>query len=410
MRAQPRSRGFTLIELLVVIAIIAILAAILFPVFAKAREKANSTTCMSNLRQITIAFSMYTQDNDEVLPRYDAWMTGLAGYGVDGKLMDCPSNREIGNGGKPDYFYVAGVYNGKEQYLSSRALGDFPSADMIPIAADLASPDKNLPWITNDKAQNPNMVAARVGMRHSANVAFLDGHVEHRQNKDITGALFAPTCNPEFAVDEPLWMGQITDGYTIVEPGEKLRELCRGYNITRLICKTPAAAPNGNNTTMGTATTDSGTFPTWVGSVSVTAVAPSGAVTFYNTLDGFLWNGADRWPLVGNQDYGSGPETSATLTITPSATMTKRVSKRIAFLLAVSYQTRTATMNYIKIGATSYPMNKVIQAWGGNSVQTTFNAADAYVIPVQAGQPIEMKMTMSNGGGSRAGIAIAVEE
>ncbi len=61
-------KGFTLIELLVVIAIIAILAAILFPVFAKAREKARQTSCLSNMKQIGLASMMYAQDYDERLP------------------------------------------------------------------------------------------------------------------------------------------------------------------------------------------------------------------------------------------------------------------------------------------------------------------------------------------------------
>src|SRR6187402_1264628 len=66
-RGSSRS-AFTLIELLVVIAIIAILAAILFPVFAKVREKARQTSCTSNMKQLGLAFMQYSQDNDEMNP------------------------------------------------------------------------------------------------------------------------------------------------------------------------------------------------------------------------------------------------------------------------------------------------------------------------------------------------------
>ena len=69
-------RGFTLIELLVVIAIIAILAAILFPVFARAREKARQTSCLSNVKQLALGGQMYIQDYDEKV-----WMTSSADMG-----------------------------------------------------------------------------------------------------------------------------------------------------------------------------------------------------------------------------------------------------------------------------------------------------------------------------------------
>src|ERR1041384_1856017 len=77
-----RVRGFTLIELLVVIAIIAILAAILFPVFAQARDKARQTACLSKTKQLGTAFVMYVQDYDEVFPMGWGYAPG-SGWATD---------------------------------------------------------------------------------------------------------------------------------------------------------------------------------------------------------------------------------------------------------------------------------------------------------------------------------------
>lgn len=80
MQRKVGKAGFTLIELLVVIAIIAVLAAILFPVFAQAREKARQTSCASNLRQLSLAVQMYTQDYDETYPRGNALWTSAGAW------------------------------------------------------------------------------------------------------------------------------------------------------------------------------------------------------------------------------------------------------------------------------------------------------------------------------------------
>ena len=99
-----QKRGFTLIELLVVIAIIAILAAILFPVFARAREKARQSSCLSNVKQIMLGCLMYVQDYDETLPlgthySYEdgadpgPWFGLIMPYMNNAQILVCPSHK-----------------------------------------------------------------------------------------------------------------------------------------------------------------------------------------------------------------------------------------------------------------------------------------------------------------------------
>ena len=120
--------AFTLIELLVVIAIIAILAAILFPVFAKAREKARQVSCSSNMKQLGLAFMQYTQDYDETLPPcrlMDGWVNPyysnasntcdwkplLQPYVKNTQIYRCPSNSNEDQSGADSSGRSGGFYH-----------------------------------------------------------------------------------------------------------------------------------------------------------------------------------------------------------------------------------------------------------------------------------------------------------
>lgn len=203
--------GFTLIELLVVIAIIAILAAILFPVFARAREAARATSCRSNLKQIGTAMRMYSQDYDEMLTTtfyyYDpgatvlAWFPDLLNpYVKNAKIWTCPSDGApylnnwkrgwLPAGTGPGYQVLYTSYGGND------AGGGMPGGVAVSEAVvekpaeRIAMLDSGTPelWDFSDSCGGaahdhpcktlPNR--GGVALRHSEtfNTLFLDGHVK----------------------------------------------------------------------------------------------------------------------------------------------------------------------------------------------------------------------------------------
>jgi prepilin-type N-terminal cleavage/methylation domain-containing protein len=126
MRRRTVRSGFTLIELLVVIAIIAILAAILFPVFARAREKARQSSCLNNVKQLTLGFMMYAQDYDEwirtaslpndVHASYTTWFYGISPYVANKQIFRCPN--ESFSMGSAYSLYFPGLKSGENLLLS----------------------------------------------------------------------------------------------------------------------------------------------------------------------------------------------------------------------------------------------------------------------------------------------------
>jgi prepilin-type N-terminal cleavage/methylation domain-containing protein/prepilin-type processing-associated H-X9-DG protein len=208
MKIRPNQKGFTLIELLVVIGIIAILASLLMPALARAKQKANGIKCLSNIRQVGMSAAMYSTDHEnEFPPRFQrpaSWIVSLKPYYVDPKLLACPSDSFIFTSGSHERrsYLINGFNDFFEKNLSPADFSKFMNhlypkgmnSAAIPLPSDTLLFGEKLPGsfhihmdilqkdmkkgtVGNDRTQvNQNMHRDGLGKTTGgSNYAFVDG-------------------------------------------------------------------------------------------------------------------------------------------------------------------------------------------------------------------------------------------
>ncbi|MHB9025198.1 MAG: type II secretion system protein [Armatimonadota bacterium] len=393
-------RGFTLIELLVVIAIIAILAAILFPVFAKAREKARQTTCLNNVKQIVTAVLMSVQDQDETFPNATTWVSDLAAnYGVTGKVWDCPTSSFKGTEAAPDYFFVGGAGT----FLSLAAIGDVADPVSAPLVGDLASGKSNPPYVgsttpaTYIDCGDP---IARTDTRHNngAVLGYVDGHVTWISKSLLKPSVFAGSiCGTP---SMPALLGSFyTPDYFSTSNGKNpagkyFSETLAGTPYTRML-----ASPSSNVLRTATFTTSANThanLPSWLDAATI----PDAEV-----LGGSHpgpWS-AGAW---GYSIIGQAASTSRTYTLVTSASAPRGVKKigYIASCPGVAGDIVTMTLTSIQYGSSAVINIAASDAATCSVTPTTTNTvagdswvnANTLILPVAPNTTIKLGFTATN--------------
>jgi prepilin-type N-terminal cleavage/methylation domain-containing protein/prepilin-type processing-associated H-X9-DG protein len=199
-----RLSGFTLIELLVVIAIIAILAAILFPVFARARESARTSACNSNVRQLGLAAHMYAQDYDEILPfdhyacnspspSHSMLISQILPYIKNSQIFFCPSAQKMGladivgsdgnfNSGNVGYYYYS--WDSVPSTCPAMGTSTWLCRTFLPNSIGWTTSrimDESWDtsyWLWSDIFNSPTNKKIHESSFGSINVCFMDGHVK----------------------------------------------------------------------------------------------------------------------------------------------------------------------------------------------------------------------------------------
>ena len=252
-----RRYGFTLIELLVVIAIISILAAILFPVFARARENARRTSCLSNLKQIGMAVMQYTQDYDDFyVPAFQkapgtnnpvtqtdpsmpgtrfysryggssagyriSWMDLIYPYAKSIDLFKCPSfirSPESGGHVNPPYGYNAAFYQANTAYTGSQPWLTSLKMSAVKRPSELIMfLDFHFTW--NNAAPNTvNSYAVPTSGEykyifshlHGTNIVFADGHAKWRSAASVRSAIPSTCSGANFYAGAPGYCNNARD-------------------------------------------------------------------------------------------------------------------------------------------------------------------------------------------------------